>query len=45
MRSALAKTPMIPLFTRGDLFGVSSRVRWKPRLDGELLVAEMSLVR
>jgi peptide/nickel transport system substrate-binding protein len=44
-RVALEEMPIVPLFTRTYLFGVSEDVRWQPRLDGRLLVSEMALAR
>jgi len=43
MEVAIEELPLVPLFTRTYLYGVSERLRWEPRLDGKLLVAEMSL--
>jgi peptide/nickel transport system substrate-binding protein len=43
MRIALDDVPIVPLYHRYNLYGVSERVRWQPRLDGRLLAAEMSL--
>ncbi len=43
MRAALVEMPIVPLYTRDYLFGVSQRVQWQPRLDGRLLVSEMRL--
>lgn len=43
MRLALEEMPLVPLFIRTSLYAASNRVRWEPRLDGNLLAAEMSL--
>lgn len=43
MRTAMDEMPLIPLYARSNLYGVSERVTWEPRLDGALLAAEMSL--
>jgi len=43
MRVAMDEMPLVPLYTRNNLYGVSQGVQWEPRLDGKLLVAEMSL--
>ena len=43
LRIAIAEAPIIPLYRRYDLYGVSKRVRFHPRLDGKLLAAEMQL--
>ena len=43
MRAAMEEMPLFPLFTRTYLFGLSERVVWQPRLDGELRAVEMSL--
>jgi peptide/nickel transport system substrate-binding protein len=42
MRLATQELPVIPLYTRSALYAVSDRIRWRPRLDGKLLAAEMS---
>lgn len=34
--------PVVPLYHRLNLFGVSDRVAWTPRLDGRVLVAEVA---
>lgn len=44
MRLLLEEMPLVPLYHRVNLFGVSERVRWEPRLDGKLLAAEVSIV-
>jgi peptide/nickel transport system substrate-binding protein len=36
--------PLVPLLERLDLYAVRSRVRWSPRGDGSIRVAEMSVV-
>lgn len=43
MRLAMEEMPVVPLYHRLNFYGVSERVRWHPRLDGKLLVREMSL--
>jgi peptide/nickel transport system substrate-binding protein len=43
MRQALEEMPLVPLVVRFDLYAVSTRVAWQPRLDGRLLAAEMTL--
>lgn len=43
MRLALEEMPLVPLFHRHNLYGVSDRVQWEPRLDGELLAVEISV--
>jgi peptide/nickel transport system substrate-binding protein len=44
LAEALAEEmPVVPLLGRTDLYAVSERVRWKPRFDGSLRAAEMSL--
>ncbi len=43
MRVATDEMPLVPLYHRLNLYGVSRRVRWEPRLDGKMLAAEMSL--
>lgn len=42
-RASLEEMPMVPLYTRENLYAVSHSVSWTPRLDGRLLAAEMSL--
>jgi len=42
MRTAAEQTPLVPLCTPEISYAVSTRLRWRPRLDGELLAAEMS---
>jgi peptide/nickel transport system substrate-binding protein len=42
MRSAFDEMPLVPLYTGYDIYGVSDRVRWQPRLDGDLRAAEMT---
>jgi peptide/nickel transport system substrate-binding protein len=34
--------PLVPLLSRRDLYGVAERVKWRPRMDGRLLGAEMT---
>ncbi len=43
MRLLLHEMPVVPLYHRVNLFGVSERVRWEPRLDGKILAAEVRL--
>lgn len=43
MQTAMEEMPLVPLYDRYNLFAVSDRVRWQPRLEGNLLAAEMSL--
>ena len=43
MRIALDEMPIVPLLAPVRRYAVSARVRWRPRLDGSLLAAEMSL--
>jgi hypothetical protein len=43
MALVLAEMPVVPLYHRNNLYGVSDRVRWEPRLDGRILAAEVSL--
>jgi peptide/nickel transport system substrate-binding protein len=40
-QKAAAEMPLVPLFTRDDLYAVSPRVRFQPRLDSRLLAVEM----
>jgi peptide/nickel transport system substrate-binding protein len=40
---AISELPIIPLYRRYDLYAVSDRLRFNPRLDGKLLPAEMEL--
>ena len=42
-QKAAAETPLVPLFTRDDLYAVSPRLRFQPRLDSRLLAVEMAL--
>jgi ABC-type transport system substrate-binding protein len=42
MRAAMEQAPLVPLCTPEISYAVSSRLEWRPRLDGELLAAEMS---
>ena len=42
MRLALQEMPLVPLYSRQDVYAVSHRVRWRPRLDGSLRAAEMA---
>lgn len=41
MKLVLDEMPLVPLYHRANLYGVSERVSWSPRLDGKLLAAEM----
>jgi len=43
MRVAADEMPLVPLYHRLNLYGVSRRVRWEPRLDGKMLATEMVL--
>lgn len=43
MRIALDEMPIVPLLAPVRSYAVSARVKWRPRLDGSLLAAEMSL--
>ncbi|MEW6366990.1 MAG: ABC transporter substrate-binding protein [Acidobacteriota bacterium] len=43
MQYVLDQMPLIPLYDRLNLYAVSDRIRWTPRLDGKLLAVEMSL--
>jgi peptide/nickel transport system substrate-binding protein len=43
MRRVREDAAVVPLYHRADLYGVSRRVRWEPRLDGMLLASEMTL--
>jgi peptide/nickel transport system substrate-binding protein len=45
MRVAMDEMPLVPLYHRLNLYGVSRRVRWEPRLDGKMLAAEMVLAQ
>lgn len=42
MAAAMEEMPLVPLLVRDDLYAVSSRIRWEPRLDGRVLAAEMA---
>jgi peptide/nickel transport system substrate-binding protein len=42
MRAATEQAPLVPLCTPEISYAVSPRLKWRPRLDGELLAAEMS---
>lgn len=42
MRLVLDEMPLVPLYHRFNIYAVSDRVRWEPRLDGKLLAFEMS---
>jgi peptide/nickel transport system substrate-binding protein len=41
-RLVMDDSAVIPLYTRNNLYGISTRIRWEPRLDGKLLAADMS---
>jgi len=43
MRHAHERLPLVPLYRAFDLYAVAARVRFTPRLDGRLLVAEMAV--
>ncbi len=43
MRQAHQQLPLVPLYRAFDLYAVAARVRFTPRLDGRLLVAEMAV--
>jgi peptide/nickel transport system substrate-binding protein len=43
LKLVMSEFPIIPLYRRYDLYGVSERVRFRPRLDGKLLAAEMQM--
>jgi peptide/nickel transport system substrate-binding protein len=43
MRLLNDDAPLVPLYLPQNLYGVSDRVLWKPRIDGSLFAAEMSL--
>jgi peptide/nickel transport system substrate-binding protein len=43
LRLAMAELPIVPLYNGQDLYAVSRRLRLEPRLDGKLVLAEMSL--
>ena len=45
LNMSLSELPIIPLYRRYDLYGVSERVRFHPRLDGKLLAAEIELAQ
>ena len=44
-RVIMQEMPLVPLYTRDFLYASAERVAWAPRLDGRLLVAEVSLSR
>jgi len=35
--------PLVPLYLPQNLYGVSDRITWKPRIDGSLFAWEMSV--
>jgi peptide/nickel transport system substrate-binding protein len=37
------EAPVVPLVNLEDIYGLSERLQWEPRLDGKMLVHEMSL--
>jgi peptide/nickel transport system substrate-binding protein len=41
-RKALEEMPLVPIYTRDNMYAVSRDLSWKPRLDGRMLAAEMS---
>jgi len=43
MKLAAEEVPLIPLYNEPDIWGVARDLAWKPRIDGRLLAAEMSL--
>ena len=43
MTLAMEEMPIVPLHHRDNLYAVSERVEWQPRLDGKLLAVEMRL--
>lgn len=43
MGRAMEEMPVIPLYTRSFIYGVSHRVQWEPRVDAKLLAVEMSV--
>jgi peptide/nickel transport system substrate-binding protein len=42
MRASMEQVPLVPLCTPEISYAVSSRLEWRPRLDGAVLAAEMS---
>jgi ABC-type oligopeptide transport system substrate-binding subunit len=38
---AIGDMAVVPLFTRANVYGVSTRLAFEPRLDGKLLAVEM----
>jgi peptide/nickel transport system substrate-binding protein len=40
---AHAEAALVPLVNLEDIYGLSERLQWEPRLDGKMLVYEMSL--
>jgi peptide/nickel transport system substrate-binding protein len=42
MRMALLEMPIVPLYHPDNVYAVSEKLRWQPRVDGNLLAAEMS---
>jgi ABC-type oligopeptide transport system substrate-binding subunit len=43
LRLAAQERPYLPLYTSDDLYLVSTALRWRPSLAGEVRVAQMSL--
>lgn len=43
MQRLMEQMPLVPLYNRSNLYAVSTRVKWEPRLDGVLRVSEMSI--
>jgi peptide/nickel transport system substrate-binding protein len=41
LRFAQEDLPLVPVYGRHDLYGVSSRIAFEPRLDGKLVLSEM----
>ena len=42
MRIALDDLPLIPLFNRRRTYGVDARLRFEPRLNGQVILRELS---
>lgn len=42
-RLLAADVPVVPLYHRYNLFAISDRLKWEPRLDGRVLVVDVSL--
>jgi peptide/nickel transport system substrate-binding protein len=41
MKLLLEEMPLVPLFSREDLYALRSDVKWRPRFDGKLRAADM----